>query len=287
MKHLSILIIILFCTCPVMAQDFSYHQWNPGDTAAIFGDKINMRAQPSTDAGTVTQLAAADQVSILEVSDKTATLNGLTLPWYKVQALGTRSTGYVWGGLLSIMPPTLSNGVQLVAGAVKSVPGTGDNPAEYQFELRAVRNGAVVNKISTSIKSGGHAYFSSVEQGARGLKGYSLLLIMNMGYEACGYPWYEWYVLWDGSQLLALPVCESIADAGVFSHTESYMFPQGPDEYSPGHYGPEDQVYFAIEHHEMEELDTGGWNENSWKRVRPMTRSGKQWIRPKKMDEPK
>jgi hypothetical protein len=82
-------------------------------------------------------------------------------------------------------------------------------------------------------------------------------------------------------------VCESIADGGVFAHTEEYIFPQGPTESMPGHYGAEDLVLFSIRHREMEEREDGGWDENGWARARPMRWDGKQWIRPKNMNEPK
>ena len=290
--NLSIKFSFLFCLClsfsAAHAQQNFLYQCNAGDTVAIFGDKINVRAQPSTEAATVTQLLAADQVKILEVSDQTSTLNGVTLPWYKVQALNTRSMGYVWGGLLSILPPAATGDVRFVAGVLKAVKKTPDDFPLYSFEIRAIRNNAIASRVATSIQSEGSVYLRPIEQGARGLKGYSTLLILSIGYEACGYPWQEWYVLWNGSQLSAMPVCESIADGGVFAHTERYLFPQGPDEFTPGHYGAEDQVYFSIEHTETEEKEDGsGWDENSWKRTRLMRWDGKQWIRPKNMNEPK
>ena len=290
--NLLIKFTFLFCLClafsAATAQQNFLYQCTPGDTVSIFGDKINVRAQPSTESGTVTQLLAGDLVKILEVSDQTSTLNGVTLPWYKVQSLNTRSTGYVWGGLLSILPPAATGDVRFVAGVLKAVKKTPEDFPLYSFEIRAIRNNAIASRVATSIQSEGSVYLHPVEQGARGLKGYSTLLILSIGYEACGYPWHEWYVLWNGSQLSAMPVCESIADGGVFSHTERYLFPQGPDEFTPGHYGAEDQVYFSIEHTEMEELENGsGWDENGWKRTRLMRWDGKQWIRPKNMNEPK
>jgi Bacterial SH3 domain len=271
------------------AQQSFQMEWPAGDTVSVFGDKINVRSQPSTDAGTVTQWVAGDLLRIVEASTQTATMNGITLPWYKVQSLDKRTSGFVWGGLLSVLPPSKLGDTRFVGGIVKMNPGKEpENLPDYTFEIRAVRNSAVVSKAMTNIKGQGYIYFHPVEAGARGLKGYTGLMTMTLSGEACGIPWYDWYVLWNGSQLSSLPVCESISDADVFSHLERYLFPQGGDEFTPGHFGAEDQVYFAISHEEKVEREDGtGWDENGWTRARLLRWDGKQWIRPKNMGEPR
>lgn len=291
MKHLiysSFFLVAFFCRTTLSAQQNYLFQWAPNDTVAVFGDKINVRSQAATDASVVSQLMAGDEVIIAEVSTQTSTLNGVTLPWYKVQWNNKKSSGFVWGGLLSIMPAATTGNTRFVAGVLKATRQTPDDIPEYSFEIRAIRNGALSDRVNTNIRSEGSVYLRPIEQGARGLKGYTSLLVLSIGYEACGYPWHEWYVLWNGTKLSALPVCQSVSDGGVFSHTEEYVFPQGTDEYTPGHYGDENQVFFSIEHHEREDReDNSGWDENSWVRARLMRWDGKQWIRPKNMGEPK
>jgi len=284
MKHCSrygLLLCSFFCLNLLSAQQPYLFQWNPNDTVAVFGDKINVRSQPSTAAAAVTQLVAGDKVIIEEVSAQSSTLNGVTLPWYKVHWNNKKSSGFVWGGLLSIMPAAVTGNTRFVAGVLKATRQTPDDIPEYSFEIRAIRNGAVSDRVNTSIKSEGSVYLRPIEQGARGLKGYSTLMILSIGYEACGYPWHEWYVLWNDTKLSALPVCQSVSDGGVFSHTEQYVFPQGgPDESKPGHFGDESQVFFSVEHHEREDReDNSGWDENSWVRARLMRWDGKQWIK--------
>ena len=283
----------LFCTLcclNVLNAQASFNMDRPaGDTVSVFGDKINVRSQPSTDAAGVAQMAAGDLLKIVETSTQTTTMNGFTAPWYKVQSLNGKTTGFVWGGLVSIMPPTVIGDTRFVSGVTKlvSVPNADKLPV-YTFEMRAIRNGAITSRTSTTIEGQGMAYFQPLELGARGLKGYSALMQLTLSGEACGIPWYDWYVLWNGNQLSSLPVCESIADADVFSHIESYVFPQGGDEFTPGHFGGEDQVYFSIAHQEKAEREDGsGWDENGWTRVRLMRWDGKQWIRPKNMGVPK
>lgn len=288
MKHFAFF-CTLFCLNHLVAQQNFQVPWTASDTVSVFGDKINVRSQPSTDGATVTQLVAGDLLRIVETATQTTSMNGLTLPWYKVQSLDRKINGFVWGGLLSLMPPTTIGDTRFVGGVTRMVAGTSsENLPGYTFEIRAIRAGAITAKAGTQIQGDGFVYFQPVEKGARGLKGYSALLQLTLSGEACGIPWYDWYVLWNGSQLSSLPVCQSISDADVFSHVETYLFPQGRDEYTPGHFGGDDQVYFSISHEEKEEREDGtGWDENGWTRARLMRWDGKQWIRPKNMGEPR
>lgn len=264
----------------------------PNDTTYVFGDKINVRAQPRTDAPAAAQLLAGDEVVVLEVSPEHSTLNGLDLPWFKVQYGADRKTGFVWGGLLSAWGRQSDGDVRFVANAVKS---DNKNPEDgmptYTLEVRAVRNGAVLHKVSTVLTNGGGIYHTQPEPGARGLAGYRTLLCLNIAVGACGYANDEWFVLWNGRQLVSLPVCTSVADGGVFSHSESYRFPE-PAPYDEigesGHRGDPNRLYFCIEHHEREDLDDDqGWNESNWTRARPMRWDGQKFVRPKNMGEPK
>jgi len=286
MTHLFRHILFLcffFCLSVLSAQQTYLFQWNPNDTVAVFGDKINVRSQPSTDATAVTQLVAGDEVIIEEVSTQSSTLNGVTLPWYKVHWNNKKSSGFVWGGLLSIMSRAVSSDTRFVAGVLKSVKKSANDIREYSFEIRAVRKGVVSGKVTTTIQTEGSVYLRQIEHGARDLKGYSTLMILAIGYETCGNPLHEWYVLWNGSQLSALPVCKTESDGGDFYHAEYYVFPQeGPDESRPGHYGDESQVFFSVEQHEREDReDNTGWDENRSVRARLMRWDGKQWIKPK------
>lgn len=219
------------------------------------------------------------------------TVNGLELPWYKVQYAGQK-TGYVWAGLLSACGCQTNGDVRFVAGVVRadaaeSVPDTDWHI--YTLEIRAVRDGAVLKKVSTTVRNTGSIEVASIEPGARGLQGYRALLCLGFGFGACTYPYDEWYVLWDGQRLVPLPVCRSVWDGGVFSNVERYIFPNdGPDEGSAGHHESPDRIYFSIEHEEREDGEDGqGWRENRWTRVRPMRRDGHRFLRPKQMDEPR
>lgn len=279
---------LLLCIQTLFGQSLFY--FNAGDTTLVFGERVNVRNQPGTEAPVAFQLAAGDMVILLEERAERSTLKNLDLPWYKIKT-ASGQTGFIWGGVLSLWGAQQDGDVKFVAGALQSdgKKAEQDGVPTYTFEVRAVRNGVVVGKVSTTIQNEGMVRPRAIETGARGLQGYRSLLCFDIGVDACGYPNHEWFVLWDGQKLVQLPVITSIADADVFYHVEDYVFPEGsPFDDSMGHFGDPNLIYLRIAHGEKEELDDNkGWNENSWERARPMRWDGKQFVKPKDMGEPK
>ena len=283
MKKPIIILSVLFLTVRLLAQPLPL-----GDDfkTYVFGEKVNVRSQPDLEAPVVGKLSAGDPVTILGHTESTTTLNLIAMPWYLVQFQGDQ-TGYVWGGLLSFGGELNYGNARFVLG-VTAVKMKADKPEENitTLELRALQNGSVLDRCAADVPLEGQygLYAPQLEPGARGLKGYSALLMSTAGYGACGYPWYDWYVLWDGKRLNALPLCLSVSDADVFAHVESYVFPRGANEDEPGHFGKADDVYFKVKHQEKEET-SNGWNEKSWTRARRIGRNGRAFVKPKNMEE--
>lgn len=251
----------------------------------VFGDKVNVRMEPSSDAKVVAQLVGGDKVTILENTEKTHTANGTTLPWSKVR-FGKGQTGYVWSGLLSFAGNVTHDKLRFTVGLTNTKAGSSpDEMADCTFEMRVFdEKGAIVDKNMVNIPTtGGANVWTELSPEAGGLAGYKAVLKVNIGYEACGYPQYDWYLLWTGTKSVALPLCNSISDADVFHHIESYVFPQPLSENDRGHFGEPDQLFFMVSHGEStypDDNDTAGWNEDSWVRARPMVWDGKKYIRP-------
>jgi hypothetical protein len=281
----SILTICALITAHILTAQLS--PLAPDFTTYIFGDKVNIRSEAQAEAKVVAQLNGGDKVTIMEVSDKTYASGGNTQPWYKVR-FNKNQTGYVWGGLLSYVGEAESDGVRFTVGITAAKPKKADEEqSEYTLETRVFNtSGALLSKSAQTFSAGAGYYIAAdpVYKGALGLKGYTTLFKSHIGYDACGYPWYDWYVLWDGKKLVPLPVCNSVADADVFYHTEKYLFPQPADENSQGHFAGEDQVYFVVEHSEKQYIgddDTSGYNEDTYVRARPVKWAGGKFVQPK------
>lgn len=259
----------------------------PGFTTYVFGDKVNVRAGASPDAKVVAQLNGGDAVIILETSAAQYTSNGNSQPWYKIQFNKTQN-GYVWGGMLSYSGEQNLDGIKFAVGIVAARQDKKDeSTAEYTLEMRAFgASGALLSKTTETLTAQSGYYISAVPifKGALGLKGYSALLVAHIGYDACGYPGYKWYALWDGQKLASLPLCTSISDGDVFYHTETYRFPEPMDEYSQGHLSGDDQIFFIEAHHEKQYIgddEMSGWNEEGYTRARPVKMKGGKFVKPK------
>ncbi len=280
----------LFTFCSIFAASLLTAQLSPLSpdfTTYVFGDKVNIRSEAQADGKVVAQLNGGESVTILEVSEKTYTASGVTLPWYKVR-FNKNQTGYVWGGLLSYVGEATANGVRFAVGVASGKPKKEDEEnTEYSIETRAFSaSGALLSKTAQTFSAGMGYYIGAdpVYSDALGLKGYVSLIKSHIGYDACGYPGYDWYVLWDGKKLVQLPVCTSIADGGVFYHTERYVFPKGENEEDQGHFVGEDKVLFKVEHGETQYIgddESAGWNEESYVRVRPVKWDGGKFVQPK------
>lgn len=281
-------ILTLCCLFILQALTAQISPLSENFTTYVFGDKVNVRSEPKSDASVVAQLNGGEAVTILEVSDKTFNSSGNVQPWYKVRFNKTQ-TGYVWGGLLSYIGEAYSQDIRFAVGIVSARTAKKEKTelTEYTLETRVYNlSGAVLSKTAQTVSVSNGYYFSAspVRVGALGLKGYTALLRTTLSFDACGYPAYDWYVLWDGTKLVPLPLCSSVGDADVLGHTEKYLFPKPEDDNSQGHNGASDQVFFYLEHTEKEELGdegSGGWNENSYVRVRPMKWDGTKFIKPK------
>lgn len=284
------LVYLLFCSVLLAFRLPAQPNPLPGNfDTYIFASQSNVRAQPDTRAPVVARLDAGTPVTVLLVTETTSTINQMTLPWYYIRLEDNR-TGYIWGGLLSFGGVRQLGDVRFVLGLTALGPVVSEEMEGTRhtgLEVRALRAGAVLDRCTVGLElTGGHSlYAREIESGARGLKGFSALLVCTAGYEACGYPWYDWYLLWDGSRLSCLPPCESVADAGVFAHVESYVFPQGATPDEQGHFGAPGDIYFQIEHHEEDETEQG-WNKDNWTRARRMVRDGKAFRRPADMGVP-
>jgi hypothetical protein len=58
-----------------------------------------------------------------------------------------------------------------------------------------------------------------------GLKNVNSIYRISLSGEACGIPTYHYYFGWTGKKILLLPQKYQVGDAGIFYHTEEFIFP--------------------------------------------------------------
>jgi hypothetical protein len=232
------LLAILFVATCLTAQTeyavYDYGKFQPGSAVLLFGDKTNIRAQPSINADVVATLTIGDPMEIIDEAETQYTVNDYTTSWYQVafEHEGEVMEGYVWGGLISIVSLPLKTFDQDNLDVfVFSITGF-DEERGFTAEARIAKGGKIVSKLSFEIighvELEGSAYSHSISGMAFGDAGFSNLdniFVLSFIYEACGVANGDVLLFWNGNSLSYGVEGVSISEADVFSQTFDFYFP--------------------------------------------------------------
>ncbi|TET24732.1 MAG: SH3 domain-containing protein, partial [Candidatus Cloacimonadota bacterium] len=120
-------------------------QFVSGSTVNLFGNNVNVREAPSIDAKIVQTLPIGYPAEIISKSETMYTLNDYTTHWYNVsfEYEGEISTGYIWGGLLSIVSyPLGSDSSELFLFCISRF----DEETGFRGKGRVAKNGKVLSE---------------------------------------------------------------------------------------------------------------------------------------------
>ncbi|HUP10808.1 MAG TPA: hypothetical protein VM187_01305, partial [Niastella sp.] len=179
-------------------------------------------------------LFAGDNITVTGVTSNALTIRGLKGPWLKIKYTkdGEQKNGYVWQGLVSCMPLRRGD-VKFVVGIERradSVTGSGKDKftmKRFLVKVKVVKQGVVLAKatfITDDDESANYCYGKIMS--GMGLTNVQNMVNISFGGEACGIPTYNYYFAFTKSQqLVGFPGKESVSDAGVFYHGETFTFP--------------------------------------------------------------
>ncbi|MEO7311539.1 MAG: SH3 domain-containing protein [Chitinophagaceae bacterium] len=207
------------------------YAFEKGTSTYTFNDSMNLRTAPRLKAAVRDTLAMGTEVFIDEKIDSLMTASGKEAPWYLVHYTKNTEnrTGYVWGGNLCLNPMRRTD-IKFLIGlkglAKRKSKGSNESFDVMVAELKVLRNDSLLDRVSWDLWSTeGFAYNGSRVLPASGLKDVKYLLQTLFSGGACGIPTITQYLAWTGEKLLLLPQLMSVADAGVFSHDEQFVFP--------------------------------------------------------------
>lgn len=212
-----------------------YNIWSarPGDTFNIYGRMANIRTEPNTTADIQDTLICGSKVIIREQGTVLENIKGIYTPWVKVQynsSQGQRE-GYVWLGMLAL-GNFEQKGTRFLYGIEKLTAAKNNTdedfvPAVWYIHVKAIdNNGNIVDEKEVTMDGMETSVSSGKLLGDMGLKNTEDIIRINFGGEACGIPTYYFYFGWTGNKLLPLPGKMEVGDAGVFYHTETFLFPK-------------------------------------------------------------
>lgn len=216
-------------------ENTDYNIWSarPGDTFSVYGRMANIRTEPNTTAEIQDTLICGSKVIIKEQGTVLENVKGIYAPWAMVEYNSPqgRKEGYVWLGMLALgsfkkEETRFLYGIEKLTAAINN---TDEDfvPAVWYIHVKAIdskgnildEKEVTMNGMETSV-SGGKLL------GDMGLKNTEDIIRINFGGEACGIPTNYYYFGWTGSKLLPLPEKMEVSDAGVFYHTETFLFPK-------------------------------------------------------------
>ncbi len=206
-------------------------QFVSGSTVNLFGNNVNVREAPSIDAKIVQTLPIGYPAEIISKSETMYTLNDYTTHWYNVsfEYEGEISTGYIWGGLLSIVSyPLGSDSSELFLFCISRF----DEETGFRGKGRVAKNGKVLSETDFEIIGGmdfgasnyGHSISGFLLDHA-GFADLENVILLSFIYEACGFTNGGIALLWTGKELIYGVKGTSVSEAGEFHHYYDIYFP--------------------------------------------------------------
>ena len=189
-------------------------EFKNNQNAFLFADKVKLRQEPNTGSTVLELLSIASEITVLEKSPTTFLFNGLDWNWYKVKY--QNKTGYIVGGLIALDKQTVASTTYLVTLKKKGeedlilirmldenkqyIEYEGDYHTDHAFSITALKNKGVPN-----VKN---------------------ILYVDYHAEACGVNGGGYYLFNNGERLTKAVDLYSMSEAGLFSVTESVVFPE-------------------------------------------------------------
>jgi hypothetical protein len=202
-------------------------------TQKIFTDWTRVRKAPDVNGQIIDSLQTNQQVMILKKEETVPVLKlgERKANWYKVsyQKGDTASEGYVWGGNLCVGYRN-KNGYDFLFGLSKTVDKKTKpcNETEKQniAGIKVMEGNRLVDEVYFNTGRGDELSTAAFTiESNHQLQNVDFTLKAMVSGEACGVATYDQYVLFKDKKLITLPQLMNVADAGVFYHSEGYVFP--------------------------------------------------------------
>lgn len=199
-------------------------------TQKIFTDQTRIRKEPDVKSQILDSLSTNQQVLILKKEEAVLKLGERAANWYKVSYRkgDLASEGYIWGGNLCLGYRN-KNGYDFLFGLSKTI----DRKNEYdQTEkqniagIKIMEGHTLVNEVYFDAGRGEELRSATFNiESNHKLQNVDFTLKASTSGDACGIASYDQYVLLKDKKLILLPKLMSISDAGVFYHSEEFIFP--------------------------------------------------------------
>ena len=234
MKIKCIFLFIMFQCLGYAQEEFRHSDyWRSEKEEAIVAVKnCYIRSEPSTSGLLLDSLQMGNKVKIVQSTENLLKIKGINTNWAEIQyktLRGDSKLGYIWKGFLALDFVSVNDETFLTTISKITQKTNRDNYTENIFHIAAIvlnkQNEIVGEKIITKDVLESH-YFQNKAIGSLGMNNLKDIYRISFHGEACGIPSYYFYFGWNGNELIELPGKMEVGDAGVFYHSEAFLFPK-------------------------------------------------------------
>jgi hypothetical protein len=232
--------LILFV---LFSQYFSYAQeeyplnyyWDQDKKEAMIGAKnCYVRSEPNTSARLLDSLQLGKKIQIVSQTEIFQKIKGINTNWTEIEYVdkkGESLKGFIWRGFLAL--DFTEEGSETFLTTINKITKKVDND-NYEkvtfhvgIQVLDKENKLLAEKVleRSLLESN---FFQNKTIGSLGLINVKNIYRIAFQGQACGVPSYYFYFGWNGKELIELPEKMEVGDAGVFYHSEVFLFPKEP-----------------------------------------------------------
>lgn len=223
------------------------HQKN--EMVKVYVDQTKIRELPTLTSKVIDSISHNKSLKIIEVTDAVTQLGERAANWLRVAY--DNKTGFIWSGNLAISQFS-KDGVDILFGIPSTETKINPDNISYKSLVGGIKYFKNENLVSeknfdagTTENLSGHTL--TVEKATR-LKNIDYTINTMVSGEACGIPTYEQTIFVTKDDLILLPKTESVADAGIFYHSESIELPTSENKLN-------NQFYYILEKGQTDDKD--------------------------------
>lgn len=231
--------IVLFIFFNVLGhtQELSNHSfyWGKDKKDAIIAVKnCYVRSEPNTTSKRLDSLPLGKKIKIKRNTENVLKIKNINTNWAEIEYLNSQnkiSNGFIWKGFLALDYVKIEDGI-FFTRIDKVFEKKMDLKEEYKdiiFQISVVfinKNNEVVSTKSVEKNILESFYFENKVIGALGLESLKDIYRISFSGQACGIPTYYFYFGWNGKELSVLPEKMQVSEAGIFYHSENFIFPK-------------------------------------------------------------
>lgn len=224
-----VIITFLFCTfIPIYSFTQEDEETERRDTLQLFQkdeisyilfDSINIRETPSLQGKIVTKLQIGTQVTIKGKSTNCLYLNGVTIPWYKIE-FGKNQEGYIWGGKLSLAAEKSAKNIKTLF--LFGIEKGGSNHLFYT--VKAIQNNKEVSSLTINGFTGILKDHTFELLSNKGLENIDDIINIHGYSQFCGDDSGQHVLFWAKEKLHYVELLHAGFDAPYF-YSEAFIYP--------------------------------------------------------------